>query len=214
VNIAECDIELSCQYWRNGCDVEDKRKGLEKHEADCIFRRIPCPFTCGSSVLFKDLRKHLQDKHRSTHFKGKGESLSISWILKETHFAGHSKIFVNGVWEDLEGQRFYCHFEKLAGRWVSWVSVEGGETVASGLKSVIKIKSRSDEKNIEFEGKVFSIDCIKTDIISSKGCLTMTEKHVRNLRNTNLQDGLEASGLWGQLAIEFSVKKQEEKRQI
>jgi len=208
--IAECDIELSCQYWRKGCDVEDKRKILEKHEADCSFRTVPCPFTCGCRVLFRDLRQHLQDRHRSTHFKGKGESLSISWILKENHFAGKSKVFVNGVWENLEGQRSYCHFEKLPGKWVSWVSVEGGKSVASGLKSVIKIKSKIDEKNIAFEGRVFSIDCLKSDIISSKECLTMTDHQVKNLRNINLQGGVEASGLWGQLAIEFSVKKQEE----
>ena len=38
----------------------------------------------------------------------------------------------------------------------------------------------------------------------------MTDHQVKNLRNINPQGGVEASGLWGQLAIEFSVKTQEE----
>ena len=67
-----------------------------------------------------------------------------------------------------------------------------------------------DENNKAFEWKVVSMDCVESDIISSKECLTMTDHQVKNLRNINPQGGVEASGLWGQLAIEFSVKTQEE----
>ena len=206
--IAECDLELSCQNWREGCTREDKRKVLEKHETECIFRRVPCPFNCGSNVIFRRLHGHLKESHRSTHFKGKGESLSIIWILKESHFSENSKIFVNGVWENMAGQRFYCHFEKLGGKWISWIGVEGGESTAKALKGCIKIKSRNDENNIEFKGEVFPIDTIKSDIAASDGCMKMTDEQVKNLRKKNLSDEDEISGLWGKLFIEFSVLKE------
>ena len=205
--ISECDIELSCKNWREGCTVEAKRKVLEEHESECNFRTVPCPCNCGNNTMFSKLQDHLKDSHRRTHFKGKGESLSITWILKESHFSWNSKIFVNGVWENMDGQRFYCHFEKFDGKWISWICVEGGERTARMLKSVIKIKSKKGDTDIEFEGEVFSIDTAKNDIISSDGCFTMKDEHVRNLKNMNISEEDKISGLWGKLFIEFTVEK-------
>ena len=210
--IAECDIDLSCHNWREGCTVEAKKKELEEHETECDFRKVPCPFSCGSETMFRKIQDHLKESHRSTHFKGKGEFLSITWILKERHFSGNSKIFVNGVWENMDGQRFYCHLQKLDGKWISWICVEGGERTARKWKSKIKIKSKNADDNIEFEGNVFSIDCTKTELVSSGECFTMTDEEVRNLKNLNISNTDKLSGLWGKLFIEFSVENIIEKK--
>jgi len=205
--ISECDIELSCHNWRNGCTMEAKRKVLEEHETECEFRTVACPFSCGSNTPVRNLHVHLKESHRRTHFKGKGESLSITWILKESHFSGNSKVFVNGVWESVDEQRFYCHLEKLDGKWIAWMCVEGGETTARKYKSKIKIKSQKDGGNIDFEGVVFSLDSHKEEIVSDGGCFTMTEKEVLTFKNLNLSDEEKLSGLWGKLRVEFSIIK-------
>jgi hypothetical protein len=55
---------------------------------------------------------------------------------------------------------------------------------------------------------VLSIDTAKEDIIiSSNGCFTMKDEHVKSLKNMNISEEDKISGLWGKLFIEFTVEK-------
>ena len=201
----ESELELSCLNWREGCSVEQRRMELEKHEQECPYRRIPCPLNCGESLVYRKLHDHLKEQHRTTHFKGKGKSLTINWSLKGSHFSGNSKIFVNGVWESLDGERFYCHLEHINGKWISWITVEGGTCSAENWRSIIKIQSKDQENTIMLEGDVFAIDEVKDDIIASSDSFTLTDDQVRNLRDSS--DEEESTEFWGKLLIEFSVGK-------
>jgi len=54
--------EAKCRFEALGCTVRVEFKDLETHEANCEFALVDCPSRCGSSLVSKDLKEHVNSK--------------------------------------------------------------------------------------------------------------------------------------------------------
>ena len=62
--VENANIDFSCSNAEDGCRVEMEKETLKKHEAECSFRKVPCPDTyCEQLILFSSIGDHISSYH-------------------------------------------------------------------------------------------------------------------------------------------------------
>ena len=117
--IDKSDCKLICS--KPGCIQEMKKSEIKDHEAECVFRLVPCPkLSCKKMILFKNIVSHIKRNHKN-RIQHLHES-AIRPHLKDKILKAKNWKWVLFTYKEKEVQ-FYPQFVKRNDLWFFWIMV-------------------------------------------------------------------------------------------
>jgi len=161
------------------CKEEMEREELEKHEAECKFRLVPCPDPrCAKMLQFEDIAYHIQTKVRKTEL----EEQCCRFLIGETDPGSCD----SSVWEQValwenDSLVFYPMPAKRGQLWYFWIKVHAGPEVAAKWMFSARTENLETGIRMEFMVSVSPVDRSSGEVIDSGECLLMSNRNIEKL---------------------------------
>ncbi|CAI2385919.1 unnamed protein product [Moneuplotes crassus] len=173
--------------FEEGCSLEFRRCDMQKHEAECEYRKILCENgTCGSWILFKDLEKH----DEQCPFKVINCKNKCGAVLERQDLLSHYRIcelepiectyYQFGCTETLIRKKYKKHLEEKAYEH-SLMFVEGQKRINmenEGLKR--ELLSLSKDYDVEIKAMFLELNRVKEELSHLKQSAGMGIDNVQN----------------------------------
>ncbi len=207
--------QFKCQYASDGCDFGIDKTVILDHEAECRFRRVPCPDgLCSKEVMASELVSHIKTEHADAVWEGDpGSTMGRIWFIdSKMHFNTNANNWVLNIWQH-DGNTFIARFRKMNGLWYSWVYVLGGAKTAGQFMSEIATENPDGNADcaLLYLGRVHAVDESEEDITKSGDCFVMTNEVVKNHGTQVKKVNMFKEGYDTRLGMDYTIMKTEPK---
>ena len=175
-------MKYNCGNTKNGCQEVLTETALEDHEAECIYRLVPCILKnalwvsykkCNGKVTFRDVIQHYEDHEKVTLEEWEELDLKIKHPITWPDLSGRN-CYEDPMKITLNNQTFLLA-EKTEDKLVYiWIYILGSPKDAKHFSFTLNFYGKNAE--FSFKGKVAAIDeCF--DTLSKAGkCFTYPHK--------------------------------------
>ena len=166
-------LKFPCKNRKNGCLETCSENTLEDHEAECIFRYVPCPFSAmyeefEAQVIVQDVIQHFEEEHfeieelveKDRHTHQYGDEDFYGTYPKKLERSGKTFILAGAIKDKI-------HYR--------WVYIMGSPNEAKHFSYTFKYFGKNSSV-FTFEGKVAAIDETFDTLMEAGKCFTITQK--------------------------------------
>ena len=180
--VRNANIEFNCVNVRSGCTVLMGGEDLSKHEEDCVYRSVYCPF-CKTKEIYEEFENHMNEYHQEIE---KWDYTPGEWF-SQNYEVNHAEMNEDNdsIWDSLElavpsGEKFYATLCRKQGVWYSglYILTPRGATEAEKWKVTIIAENIGSKVVAQFQCPVKPIDSSVTDIVESGYCLALQDRTV------------------------------------
>ena len=196
--IENSNFQMPCG--KPGCNTRVSRGQLKVHEAQCIFRAVPCPhWLCDQEILFKNISSHIKD----IHFTAMNLSQPIIRPFVDDN------IFSNPNWNwclftyQEEGNEIYAQITKKRNLWYFWLTMKTDRVSAQSWKFCAKTENVQNHIAVEFTGEVQAVDSKLAEVFESGQHLILTNEQAKMLKTNN--EEADEAGHSGTIDISFRI---------
>ena len=154
--------------------MEMEKETLKEHEAECGYRKVPCPQTrCEKLILFTSIGEHFNSSHKEV-FKLSTSRLGV--LINDKNMEKENYNWTLMYWKDANGMEFYPCLVKRNGSWYFWIKVKADPVTAA--KFEVSVKSFNSQFKIKLTGPVHPVDMTVKDILETGHYLHMDRYQV------------------------------------
>ena len=169
-------LPMKCSF--NGCDKIMTKELLDKHEKDCLFRKVKCPvFTCQQELFVTDIMFHVEAAHPVVRLANE----DLPFIRKNFSMRSNKSLTPrSNLWAPchmrLGDEDFFAQVTISDFNLYFWVYMVGHADKAKGYRYKIKLFNHENDEEMLYSGPVVSIDSLRNSQTHGSGLVLVSHQ--------------------------------------